>query len=258
MTKFSSRLRLFPLIGIAGAFWSFGSFGASLPATQALAEPAAANLCPAWKAEYPLPYDPAIDALGTADLTKRANAGNADAMMLLGLRYTAPSDQDATLGSQPDLGKAVALFRKAAKKRQNHAEYLMGVAYMAGAGVDKDEKEAVKWFKRAADHGSPMATYWVGELNAKGRAGLTEDWATAARYFHTAAEKGIPDAFVELGHMYAEGISAPMDAEKAAFCFRQALTASTIASYNLRSLIDKRLVTWQQGDPGEPVKPEAL
>ena len=240
------RMRSLRLLGLTCAFWS----------ATCLAATPDANVCPATKTSYPPLYDAALDTLSLDDLTKRANAGNADALMLLGLNYTPSPDHDAATALPVDMEMALALFRKAAKKRHGHAEFLIGVAYMGGAGVDKNEKEAWQWFKRAANHGSAAGQFWVGEMLAKGRAG-PGDWKGAQPYFIKAAEGGAPDAFVELGYMYSSGITMPVDFEKAAFCYRQAMNKSSIASYNLRSLIDRRFVTWQQGDPGVPPKPEA-
>ncbi len=258
MYRDSSYLRPLQLLGLAGAFWSFTCM-ASIAAGPVKTEASAAagpNLCPVAKADRPLPYDAALDALSLDELTKRANSGNADAIMLLGLKYAPSPDHDPAAAPDTDVDKAVTLFRKAAKKGQSHAAFLMGVAYLGGSGVEKDEKQAVDWFRRAARNGSPAGQYWLGELMAKGRAGFNKDWEQALPHFKSAAEGGIPDAFIELGYMYSSGRALPMDYEKAAFRFRQVMAVSQIASYNLRSLIDKRFVTWQQGDPGEPVKPE--
>ncbi len=223
--------------------------------TPAAASPSG-SLCPARKDSYPANINPAHEHLDTAALTKLAEGGDADAMVLLGLMYAPSPDRDAK--SPPiDVEKAVALFERAAEKGNGFGAYLVGVAHVAGTGAPKDEKKAFAWFKRSADRGTPLGQYWVGEMLAKGRGGHETDWKSALPHFSRAAAGGIADAYVELGFAYdqSEGGLA-QDREKAAYCFRQATRDSVLARFNLRTLIDEGHVAWQPGDPGEAPKPK--
>ena len=238
---------------------TFGTVAAapSRPAKMAPAAPSPnGNLCPARKDAYPANTNPAHEHLSVAALTKLADGGDADAMVLLGLMYAPSPDRDAT--SPPiDIDKAIALFERASVKGNGFGAYLMGVAHVGGTGVPQDEKKAFDWFQRSADNGTPLGLYWVGEMMAKGRGGRAADWKMALPYFSRAAAGGVPDAYVELGFAYdqAEG-GLTKDREKAAYCFRQATADSVVARFNLRTLIDQGLVTWQPGDPGEAPKPK--
>ncbi len=216
----------------------------------------ASNACPAAKAEYPPNIPAALDTATLDRLTRLAGQGRADAMVVLGLRYAAP---EANTPEQPtrDFAKAFSLFQRAAKKGQAFGEYLMGVAYMSGQGVKKDEPAALAAFRRAADKGVPPAMYWTGELILKGRAGATKDVKVAVPYLHNAAGAGSDEAYFELGNSYQKGVFGKPDYEKAAYCFRQGVVLkSPLSEFNLRVLIDQHQVAWQPGDPGQPLNPE--
>ena len=47
----------------------------------------------------------------------------------------------------------IAEWKEAAEKGDPEAQYNLGVAYSFGRGVPKDDKEAVKLFRKAAEQG---------------------------------------------------------------------------------------------------------
>jgi TPR repeat protein len=209
------------------------------------------NFCSPRPQEQKLILDEELDKLSLAELTALADGGNTHAMVLLGLRYTPAGPGESGERPPADMDKTLSLWRSAAANNHSHAEYLLGVAYMGGTGVPKDEAEAALWFRRAADRGNPLAQFWFGQMLAKGRGGLATDWKAALPYFSGAAAGDVNDAFVELGHMYAEGLGElDKDYEKAAVCYRHAVRrGSQIAQLNLRVLIGEGFITPQEGDP---------
>ena len=54
-------------------------------------------------------------------------------------------------------GSIVDAYRKEAEQGRADAQYSLGVCYANGEGVTKDEKEAVKWFRKAAEQGNVKA-----------------------------------------------------------------------------------------------------
>ena len=64
-----------------------------------------------------------------------------------------------TLGVAKDEAEAVKWFRKAAEQNVADAQYNLGVCYDSGEGVAKDEIEAYKWWLLAAGHGNDDAKY---------------------------------------------------------------------------------------------------
>lgn len=234
---------LLPVLSIAIGFSAHASAEGQKKAARApQTVQAQTKYCPA-NPQFTSRVDEKLNSLNLEDLTTIADKGNTAAQVLLGLRYTS--------GETPDLEKAVALFRKAAEKKDADGEYYMGVAYLGGLGVAKDEAQAATWFKRSADRGHAVAQYWFGEMTAKGRGGLTADWKAALPYFEKAARGAVPNAIVEIGIMYAFGHGGlPVDYEKSASCYRVARQlGSALAQYNLGLLVYEDKIKWQPGDP---------
>ena len=69
-------------------------------------------------------------------------------------------------GVVKDQAEAAKWYRKAAE--QNLAEYSLGVCYLNGEGVVKREMEAVKWFRKAAEQNFAMAQYNLGVCYEQG------------------------------------------------------------------------------------------
>ena len=63
------------------------------------------------------------------------------------------------LGVAKDEAEAVKWFRKAAEQNLADAQYILGVCYDSGEGVAKDEIEAYKWWLLAAGQGNDDAKY---------------------------------------------------------------------------------------------------
>ena len=61
------------------------------------------------------------------------------------------------------------------------AQSYMGSMYEQGRGVEKDEAEAVKWYRKAADQGDAGAQSIIGNVYAKGR-GVAKDLTEAVKW----------------------------------------------------------------------------
>ena len=60
--------------------------------------------------------------------------------------------------------------------------------------MQKDEREAARLFKLAADQGNATAQYNLGVYYDAGRGGLQKDEHAAARLYKLAADQGDADA----------------------------------------------------------------
>ena len=76
--------------------------------------------------------------------------------------------------------------------------------YERGYGVPQDDKEAVNWYRLAAEQGNAAAQYNLGLLYEKGK-GVPQDDKEAVRLYRLAAEQGDADAQGNLGVMYVFG-----------------------------------------------------
>jgi serine/threonine-protein kinase len=83
--------------------------------------------------------------------------------------------------------------------------YEEGLRYERGQGVPRDEAEAAKRFRAAADLGHPAAQGMLGLYYYEGRGGLPRDFAEAANFFRQAAEKGDGRGMNGIGLLYFTG-----------------------------------------------------
>jgi TPR repeat protein len=69
--------------------------------------------------------------------------------------------------------------------------------------VEKDEKEAVRWFQKAADQEYPPALHRLGNCYLQG-AGVDRDIVQAMRYYRKAADLKYQPS-IEVLHKLEEG-----------------------------------------------------
>ncbi len=106
-----------------------------------------------------------------------------------------------------DKSDASVLFEETlskAKAGDVAAIFNLGVAYDNGEGVIEDDKEAVKWHRKAAELGDAEAMFFLGVMYANGE-GVIQDFKAAVKWYRKAADVGYAKAMVNLGLMYAFG-----------------------------------------------------
>lgn len=81
------------------------------------------------------------------------------------------------------------------------AQYILGNMYAYGQGIEKDAKEAVKWYTKAAKQGHSEAQIQLGNIYEKGQL-IKKDVDTAIRWYSKASEKGEGQASVALAKIY--------------------------------------------------------
>ena len=112
-------------------------------------------------------------------------------------------------------------------------QFNLGVAYDYGNGVTEDDREAVKWYRLAAEQGYAVAQYNLGLMLYKGR-GVTQDEGEAVKWFRLAAEQGYADAQFNLGIMFANGSGVTQDVREAVKWYRLAAEQGhAVAQFNL-------------------------
>lgn len=77
-----------------------------------------------------------------------------------------------------------------------------------GEGLPKDNKEALKWFRMAAEQGNAEAQRNLGRAYDNGY-GVPIDDVEAVKWFLMAAEQGLAAAQANLGVMYYLGEGVP-------------------------------------------------
>jgi localization factor PodJL len=119
------------------------------------------------------------------------------------------------------------------------AELLVGLEYLEGKGVPKNEGAAVDWLSRAAAKGQPVAQYDLGALYADGR-GVRADSVQAFQWFGAAALHGNRRAMHFLAIAYAEGIGTAKNLFEAARWFERSANLGAVNSqFNLAVLYER-------------------
>jgi TPR repeat protein len=97
---------------------------------------------------------------------RSADQGNIDAMYFVGTMYVFGDKIPKTV-TEPDQ-EAAQWFFQAASRNHAEAEYGLGLLFLAGKGVVQDHEEALKWIRRAADHGHVTARSFLAGERANG------------------------------------------------------------------------------------------
>ena len=145
-------------------------------------------------------------------------------------------------GVLEDDKEAVKWYRKAADQGYAYAQAILGVMYYNGEGVLKDDKEAVKWYRKAADKGNAPAQYNLGIMYYNGK-GVLQDFKQAMKWIHEAADQGNGlvqnKAQSKLGTMYDNGEGVLEDDKEAVKWYKLAADQGYApAQYNLGLMYD--------------------
>lgn len=128
-----------------------------------------------------------------------------------------PNDPDALTR------EATRLYLLAATNGSHPGQVETGLRYAQGIGTAQNMLESSRWFREAANAGSPAAQFNLGALHATGALnGGTPDHASALPWFEKAAAQGHPDAQYNLGLTAAQGLGRSIDNTVAARWFAAA------------------------------------
>jgi TPR repeat protein len=83
----------------------------------------------------------------------------------------------------------VADLRAKVEHGDPNAAVAMGVLYDSGTEVAKDQSEAARWYRLAADKGNAEAQNSLGSMYQAGE-GVPRDYSLALRWYSLAADQG--------------------------------------------------------------------
>ncbi len=95
--------------------------------------------------------------------------------------------------TEPNYKEAIKWYRKAANTGHADAQFSLGYCYLNGLGVATDEDVACKWLKKAAEQKHPEAVYNLGTCFEQG-SGVAIDIEKALSLYTEAKELGYADA----------------------------------------------------------------
>ena len=81
------------------------------------------------------------------------------------------------------------MLKRLAEQGDSVAQYVLGVRYAEGRGVEQNDAEAVKWYRKAAEQGYPVAQGSLGIMYANGE-GVPQNDVEAYAWFSIVAAQG--------------------------------------------------------------------
>ena len=119
--------------------------------------------------------------------------------------------------------------------KQSDAEtyYQKGSCYLDGEGVERDEVEALKWFRKSAALHYARSQAQVGDFYNSGKGGVAKDKEEAVNWFRAAAEQNYAYAQLQLGIKYAIGDGIEKNAAEAEKWINKAIAQNTLSPSQL-------------------------
>ncbi|MGB5708280.1 MAG: tetratricopeptide repeat protein [Arenicellales bacterium] len=105
-------------------------------------------------------------------------------------------------GVGKDQKKGAEYYLKSASMGFSSAQYNLGLAYFAGKGVPQDIEKSRYWWRQAAEQNHPAAQYNLGAILWSGN-GTVQDQAGAMHWFRKAKVNGNKDASTFLLTLFA-------------------------------------------------------
>jgi TPR repeat protein len=142
---------------------------------------------------------------------KAAARGHADSQFELGKLY-----YFGLSGVEPNGQEAVRWLRSAEAqpglkvKHRAFSQMLLATCFTTGLGVAKNDEEAARWFKKAAEGGDHLAEYRLGLCYLNGT-GVPQNDREASFWFLKAANAGETDAQIRLAEVFSNGRGVPQD-----------------------------------------------
>lgn len=152
----------------------------------------------------------ALPAQTPDTLLEKATAGDAEAQVDLGLAYRDGGELRDGSRVDKDEKEAVRWFRKSAEQGHPRGQDNLGYMLLSGRGVAKDEKAAVRWFERSAAQGNHWGLNNLANCYDRGE-GLARDPNKAVALWKKAVEAGSRYACMSLAATTMPGVSEDED-----------------------------------------------
>ena len=170
---------------------------------------------------------------------RAAEQGDASAQLELGDMY-----ENGKGGLKVNKVKANNLYRLAAEGGDGKGQLLLGVNLWHGNGVIQDYEEALFWFRKvvAQKNGAVAVAYHnLGSAYRLGVGGVSKNQSEAVKWYRLAAEQGYPGSQMSLGIYYLLGEGVPKDNVFAYMWANLAAAQGQKGAEKLRDSIEKEL-----------------
>lgn len=131
-------------------------------------------------------------------LRRRFLTGASTILLCAGLCAAADFASAKRAYQEKEYGTAFAELMPLAEQGNPDAQLLLGRMYWAGQGVQKDDRQGLKWVKASATQGNADAQFFIGSYYLLPR----RDVAEGLRWLKISAEQGNQDAQLLVGKSY--------------------------------------------------------
>ena len=168
------------------------------------------------------------------ECSQLAERGDKRAKVTLGIMYL-----EGRFGAEKNHKLGLKWIEEMAESSYPLAQAIMGLLYLKGDAVKKDEKKAYDWLLKSAMKGFAMAQNAVGVMYREG-IGVDQNDKLAVYWFKQGSARHDPEAMHNLGRMYMDGRGVDKNQTKA-----KAWTTRAIEKYREKK---NKLLEAQQND----------
>lgn len=109
---------------------------------------------------------------------------------------------------------SITNWKKAAENGNADAQYMLGLLYLAGKGVDKNNDLGIDYIKKAAHQDMPEAQAMLGAIYFEDQV-IKRDVKESKKWLDIAASNGYAKSQYYLGLIYYDGMEVEKDNKKA-------------------------------------------
>jgi len=153
-----------------------------------------------------------------SDIRRRAQQNDAEALYFLGIMYYYGN----AVGIEKDTKEAAKYFKQAANKGHQPAQVNLAMLLLLDPANNRNAALAVTYFTRAAENGDADAQWCLGRVYYEGRVGNRPDYERAAAWFHKSAEAGNPFGLFHMGIMHEYGLGVQQNFVEAGRFYKRA------------------------------------
>ena len=124
---------------------------------------------------------------------------------------------------------SIAEIRLRAEQGDANAQAALGDRYYSGQGIERNDDEAMTWYRKAADQGHPGGQAGLGNGYRYGR-GIRRDFKQAMEWYSKSALQGHPEGQTELGDHYLHGYGVKRDRKAAMNWYNKAIAQGHYAA----------------------------
>jgi len=126
-------------------------------------------------------------------------------------------------GDYVEKNQAVAfiMFERASAEHAQAKDNL-GRCFENGWGAEQDIEQAMNFYELAGDDGYKLGYYHLAQLHEEGRGGAPVDIKQAITWYQTAGDNSFAKGYHRIGEIYEQGIGVPKDLDQARNWYEEA------------------------------------